>query len=52
MAPYAPLPLPESERLYAHACTVIAGGTTRLKQPDIWAHGRAPAGSPRCGRAR
>jgi len=39
---YPPLSFAESERLYAHACTVIAGGTTQSKQPDQVIAGEYP----------
>jgi glutamate-1-semialdehyde 2,1-aminomutase len=36
------LKLVESERLYARACQLVAGGTTQSKQPDILIKGEYP----------
>jgi glutamate-1-semialdehyde 2,1-aminomutase len=42
MALPSQLKLAESERLYARACQVIAGGTTQSKQPDTLIQGEYP----------
>ena len=42
MSERAPLSLVQSERLYAEACKVYAGGTTQSKRPELFIEGEYP----------